>query len=211
MLLAELNARLAAAGTSSLASASHDVRIMDAAIRPIADGLTLCGRARLVTATPSDNKPLHDAVRDVARGDVIVVDAGGDLGHGIFGEILATCCLVRGGAGVVIDGAVRDIAALRRLELPVFAAGRNPRPATKQQPGRPEARVRCGGVTVERGDFIVGDDDGVVVVPHAAAQQVASKSAALAEREAEIIAGLKDGGDLADLFARRDLPSVEGT
>jgi len=102
-------------------------------------------------------------------GDVIVVDGKGDLTSALMGEIMCQQCVALGVAAVVIDGAVRDSEAIRELAFPMYAAGLNPNGPTKYVPGRVNHPVSLGGVTVNPGDLVVGDADGVTVIERAKA------------------------------------------
>jgi len=138
---------------------------MNPAIKPVKEGLKLCGPAITVRLRPADNLMVHKAVDIAHAGDVIVVDTGGNYTNAPWGELLTLSCLKKGIAGVVIDGVVRDVAAIRKLGFPVFCCGSTPNGCDKDGPGEVNTTITCGGVTVNPGDMILGDDDGVVVVP----------------------------------------------
>jgi regulator of RNase E activity RraA len=124
-------------------------------------------------------KQLHRHVLyQVDPGDVVVVDARGDLSSGIFGDMMMTYFKGRRGAGVVIDGCVRDIARIRQLDIPLWVRGATPNyhAQTNLMPYAVNVTVACGGVTVVPGDIIVADDDGAVCVPVALAEQMLEKA-----------------------------------
>jgi RraA family protein len=165
-------------------------------IAPLSPSMRLAGPAVTVEVRPGDNLMLHAALAIAQPGDVIVVDGKGDLSSALMGEIMARQCLAVGVAGVVIDGAVRDSAAIRALGLPIFAAGCNPNGPTKSVPGRLNHPISVGGVSVKPGDLVIGDADGVVVVER---EQVA---ALLSLAEEKLAAETRR---IADIEGRRQL------
>ncbi|MBV7429389.1 MULTISPECIES: RraA family protein [unclassified Acidovorax] len=131
------------------------------ALRP---RMKVAGPAFTVDVRPGDNLMIHAAIMLAQPGDVIVVDGKGDLSAALMGTIMMTACKQRGIAGVVIDGAVRDTQEIDEMDYPVFSAGSNPNGPTKSVAGRVGHPISVGGVTVNAGDFIIGDADGVLVV-----------------------------------------------
>lgn len=142
-------------------------RIMDNGIRPLALSMKVCGPAFTVQVRPGDNLMVHAAVMLARKGDVVVVDAGGNCDFGIWGQIVSRAAMARGIAGVVLDGAVRDAADIAADGLPVWSRGINPRGGSRDGPGEIGFPVCCGGLMVEPGDIVVADGDGVCVVPAA--------------------------------------------
>jgi regulator of RNase E activity RraA len=126
-------------------------------------------------------------------GEVIVVDAGGDLTNAIIGEIMTTLAQKRRVAGFVIDGAIRDSDAIAIENFPVYARGVTHRGPYKDGPGEINVTVVVGGQVVQPGDIIVGDADGVVAVPRDVAAEVAKAARAQMEREAKTLASIADG------------------
>jgi regulator of RNase E activity RraA len=139
-------------------------------------------------------------------GDVVVVDARGDLTSGVFGAMMMTYFRGRGGAGVVIDGCVRDSAEIKRLGLGLWLRGVTPNFHTQTGlfPFAVNVPIACGGVTVLPGDLIVADDDGAVVVPIALAPELARKAGEHAEWEEFSRLRLSEGGDLRKYYPLRD-------
>ena len=133
-------------------------------IAPLAPSMRFAGPALTVELRPGDNLMIHAALAIAKPGDVIVVDGKGDLASALMGEIMCQQCVALGIVGVVIDGAVRDSVALRELGLPVYAAGLNPNGPTKFIPGRINHPISIVGVSVNPGDLVVGDGDGVTVI-----------------------------------------------
>jgi RraA family protein len=135
-----------------------------AALRP---RMKLAGPALTVEVRHGDNLMIHAAMALAKPGDVLVIDGKGDQTAALMGAIMITACKQLGLAGVVIDGAVRDSLELDDMDFPVFSFGTNPNGPTKNVPGRIGYPVSCGGVTVQSGDLVVADADGVVVIERA--------------------------------------------
>jgi 4-hydroxy-4-methyl-2-oxoglutarate aldolase len=159
-------------------------------ISPLAPSMRLAGPAVTVEVRPGDNLMIHAALALAKPGDVIVVDGKGDLSSALMGEIMCQQAAALGIAGVVIDGAVRDSEAIRELGFPMYAAGLNPNGPTKSVAGRVNHPVSIGGVTVNPGDLVIGDADGITVIErHKAAAMLplaADKVAAETKRIADI-------------------------
>ena len=158
-------------------------QVMDPAIRSLTGG-HLIGPAYPVLTMAGENSTLHRAVVGAPVGSVLVVDAGGYLGRAVWGEVLTVAAEVAGIRGVVIDGAVRDFDELQKQELPVFARGACAAGPHKGWQGRIGQPIQCGGVPVSPGDLVVGDGDGVVVVPSSLLEDVhqAARDRLAAER-----------------------------
>jgi 4-hydroxy-4-methyl-2-oxoglutarate aldolase len=161
--------------TSTLSDAMGRHGAVDSAIRPVYDNIRMVGCALTVLCFPGDNVMTHKALTMVAPGDVLVIDDG-DYNTGCFGHKSAMLARSKGGAGVVVSGSVRDVAAIRQDRFPTFARSISPRAPQKNTPGSINVPVQIGGIVVNPGDIIVGDDDGVVVVPLAAAERVLEKA-----------------------------------
>ncbi|MFT4191590.1 MAG: RraA family protein, partial [Comamonas sp.] len=146
--------------------------------------LTVAGPALTVKLRPGDNLFLHKALDLAQPGDVLVVDAAGALDNAILGEMMGRYAVSRGVAGIVIDGAVRDVAGLADLPIPVVARGVTPNGPFKSGPGEIGYPVAAGGVVTAAGDLVVVDTDGVIVLPQRDAAQVVEKARAHAQTEA---------------------------
>ena len=169
--------------------------VMDPGVKPLDPSMKMVGRALPVRCYPGDNLALYQGIDAARPGDVLVFDCGG-YAAGHFGDMMAHACLAKGVAGVVIDGTCRDRNDIVELGLPVFTRGLNPAGTVKASLGKVGERVIAGGVSVEPGDIVFGDCDGVVVVPAAEADQVFD--AALAKhRKEELIAARLDAGESA--------------
>jgi RraA family protein len=162
-------------------------------LRAMHRGGKLFGPAWTVKVPPGDNLMVHKSLDMAAPGDVIVVDAGGVLEGAIIGEIMSSWAAKRGIAGLVIDGAIRDAAALARMDFPVYAKGVTPRGPYKNGPGEINCPVSIGGMVVMPGDIIVGDEDGLVCVPHADAEEILALARAQRDREDAILADIAKG------------------
>jgi 4-hydroxy-4-methyl-2-oxoglutarate aldolase len=159
-------------------------------IAPLSPTMRFAGPALTVEVRPGDNLMIHAAMAIARPGDVIVVDGKGDLSSALMGEVMSQQCVALGVAAVVIDGAVRDSQAIRELGFPMYAAGLNPNGPTKFVPGRLNHPVSVGGVSINPGDLLVGDADGVTVIERHKAAAVlplaAEKVAAETQRIAQI-------------------------
>lgn len=162
-------------------------------LRPMHHGGILAGPALTVKTRPGDNLMIHKAIMLAVPGDVIVVDAGGDLTNALIGEIMVTEAMTAKIAGFVIDGAIRDSGAICAGTMPIYAAGVTHRGPYKDGPGEINVPIALDGMIVNPGDLILGDDDGVLCVPTEDAADVlaaAQKKSALEERSlADIRAG----------------------
>lgn len=184
--------------TAVLGDAMGRMGAMSGQIRPLWRGAALLGTVLPVWVRTGDNLKIHHALALARPGDVLVVNGQGSLAHGLVGELMATSAAHRGVRGLVIDGAVRDIDALETLGFSVFGRGVSPAGPSKEGTGEVGYAIACGGIVCCPGDAIVGDADGVVVVPQEMVEQVGADARAVllaeqAKREA------MDRGDF-DLF-----------
>ncbi|MPS78465.1 MAG: RraA family protein [Achromobacter sp.] len=167
-----------------------------ARLRPMHDGSLLAGPALTVRTRPGDNLLVHKALQLAQPGDVVVVDAGGDLTNAIIGEIMTTYAQTRGLAGIVINGAIRDCGTIRRGSFPVYAAGVTHRGPYKDGPGEINVTIALDGMTIEPGDLILGDEDGLLALPYdqvpALFEAASAKHAVEEQMLAQIAAGTLD-------------------
>lgn len=170
------------------------IAAVDSAIKPYGKG-QLLGTAFTIRVAQGDNLMLHAAMDLAREGDVIVIDAGGFEERAIFGELMSTYMKSRGIRGVVCDGAIRDSEALREMEnFPVFARSATPNGPYKNGPGEIGVPVVIGGKTVNPGDIVVGDADGVLFIRPEDADAIADATEKIEEKEALIMKHiLKDG------------------
>lgn len=179
--------RFKSVSTSTLSDAMGRHGAMHPEIRPIFENVSMVGTAFTVLCFPGDNLMTHRALQMLEPGDVMVIDDG-DYATGCFGHRSALQVLARGGVGVVASGSTRDVALLRRDRFPMFCRGVSPRAPQKNTPGSINVPVHVGGIVVSPGDVVVGDDDGVVVVPLAEAEEILAKATRRDRFEAEAIA-----------------------
>lgn len=163
------------------------IAAVDNAIKPVGKG-QLLGTAFTIRVPHGDNLMFHAAMDLAKPGDVIVIDAGGFTDRAIFGELMATYCKTRGIKGIVCDGAIRDKSGLAEMEdFPVYAKAASPNGPYKNGPGEINVPVVIGGKVVHPGDIILGDDDGLVVIDPAIAEEIAEATHAVERKEAEIM------------------------
>lgn len=153
----------------------------------------LAGPALTVKARPGDNLMLHKAIDMAQPGDVIVVDAGGDLTNSLMGELMLAYAIRRGVAGFVLNGAIRDADQFIAMNLPVFAVGITHRGPYKDGPGEINVPIALDGMVIHPGDLMLGDSDGVLAVPIDAAEEVYAKTAAKQDAEARQMAAIEAG------------------
>ncbi len=191
---ATLTSRFAELPVANVSDSMNRMTAAGSRLRPFFEaGHTMAGPALTVKVRPGDNLMLHKALDMAAAGDVIVVDAGGDLTNAIMGEIMAYIAQDRGVAGIVIDGAIRDADEIRRCGLPVFAAGVTHRGPYKDGPGEINATIAIDGMVIRPGDLILGDGDGVLCVPLEEAEAVLSATEAKQAAEQKDIAAIRAG------------------
>lgn len=164
-----------------------------ARLRPMHSGGPMAGCALTVKTRPGDNLFVHKALDLAQPGDVVVVDAGGDLTNAIIGELMSSYAASRGIAGIVINGAVRDADTLRKNELPIFAAGVTHRGPYKDGPGQINVPVSLDGMVIQPGDIVVGDGDGVLCIPLANAEAICAAAEDKHAQEEQTIAAIAAG------------------
>ena len=169
-------------------------------IGPVWPGARVAGPAVPVRCTPGDNLGIHVGVTKAPPGSVLVVDVGHEPELGYWGEVLTTAAEAAGIAGLVIDGCVRDVDALAAHGFPVFSAGIALTGATKDKAGSVGLPIRVGEVAVEAGDWVVGDADGVVIVPGDTLADVLAASATRTDKEAALFTQLRAGRTTIELL-----------
>lgn len=167
---------------------------MDCGIRQMFPARKLAGPAVTVKVRIGDNFMLHKGISLVQPGDVLVVESQGGNSYAVCGDLMVSCMDKLGVAGIVVDGTVRDIEVLREIGMPVFARGTVSGAGDKDGPGEVNFPVACGGVVVNPGDLVFGDENGVVVIPRNDIEEVFAgadkKLAAEEKRHAEIASGI---------------------
>jgi regulator of RNase E activity RraA len=177
----------------NLADAMGRFNFMDAGIQS-RTGLPLCGLAVTVNARPADNLMIHKALQVASPGDIVVVNTCGNTTSAVFGELMCNTAVAAKLGGIIVDGAIRDVDGLAALGFPAFSRSVCAGGCDKDGPGEINVPISCGGTVVMPGDIIVGDRDGVAVVPRAHAEEVLALVAALMQRETKRIAEIKAGG-----------------
>jgi 4-hydroxy-4-methyl-2-oxoglutarate aldolase len=196
--------RFAAFDSATLYEAAGQKGMIDPSIRPAWPGARLLGRAATVDCPPGDNLMLHIAVAHAQPGVIIVATVGGYMSAGAWGEILTAAAQARGIAGLVIDGAVRDIDAIRETQFPVFSRGLAIGSCTKERSGKVDVPIQFGGATVRPGDLILGDADGLVVLEQEHLDAVHETAVGRRRRESEIITQLREGRTTIELLGLVD-------
>lgn len=171
-----------------------------AGLLPLNPQARLLGTAYTIRPWPGDNLTLHYALKHAQPGQVLVVDGGGHTDVALWGELMSLCAKAQGLAGIAVDGAVRDRDVLEKLDFPVYARAVTPRGPLKLAMGQVNLPVNCGGVVVQPGDLLVGDADGLVVIPAAQADQVLTAALAVAARERQLQSQIRGGAVLYDLL-----------
>ena len=181
---------------ANVSDSMHRMTAGGSRLRPMHRQGVLAGPALTVKARPGDNLMLHYALDIAEPGDVIVVDAGGDLSNALIGEMMVAYAVKRGVAGIVINGAIRDAANIGAGDFPLFAAGISHRGPYKDGPGEINVPIAIDGMVIEPGDLVIGDDDGLLCVPYDHVAEVydraAAKHAAEEKQMQQIAEGIND-------------------
>ena len=188
----DLLARFRGLASPNLADAMGRFNFMDQGIRS-RSGFPLCGLAVTVSCRPADNLMVHKALQVAEAGDIVVVSTCGNTTSAVFGELMCHTAVAKKLGGIIVDGAIRDVDGITRLGLPAFSRTVCAGGCDKDGPGEINVPVSCGGTVVAPGDIVVGDEDGVAVVPRAEAERVLALVAELMEREKKRIAEIQAG------------------
>jgi len=181
------------APTGNVCDAMDRLGAMHYLIKPLDPASRLCGPALTVRARPGDNLMVWKAVDLTRPGDVLVIAVYGFTTTSTFGENVVKAARTKGVAGIVCDGLCRDTTGIRETGVPTFVLGAVPSSPGKDGPGEIGGPVSCGGIAVQPGDLVVGDEDGVVVVPMADLAATGQRLAAIAAKEAKMTADLAGG------------------
>jgi 4-hydroxy-4-methyl-2-oxoglutarate aldolase len=210
----ELVNRLERLDSPAVADARRGLGVLHPRIHTLVPGQTIAGPAFTVRAYPGSMMTIQRALIEAAPGDVVVVDAGGDvLSGGLWGDLMSVEASRRALRGIVVDGAARDSQGLRRVGFPTFAAGVTPRLGTNLQIGPTQVPVSCGGVAIQPGDWLIGDDDGLVVIPAAELAATVTLAEAIKEKDREVARRLEQGEVMADIlgfhrFLREEIENI---
>ncbi len=169
------------------------IAAVDSSIRP-QNTTILLGTAFTIRVPQGDNLMFHKAMDMIRPGDVIVIDAGGFTERSIFGELMTLYCMKKGAAGIVVDGAIRDYDAIHKMDFPVYAKSVTPNGPYKNGPGEINVPIVIGGKIVHPGDIIVGDQDGIIIIPPSIAKEVADKTMEVVRKEEKIKTNIISNG-----------------
>ncbi len=167
---------------------------MHGRIAALAPTMRVCGPAFTIEVRPGDNLMIHAAMAMARPGDVLVIDGKADLTCALMGNIMLNACKKLGFAGVVLDASIRDTEELLALGFPVWSVGANPNGPSKFVPGRINWPVSCGGITVNPGDLVIGDADGITVIDREKAASLLPLAAKKVADERQRIADITGGG-----------------
>ncbi|MET0987675.1 MAG: 4-carboxy-4-hydroxy-2-oxoadipate aldolase/oxaloacetate decarboxylase [Steroidobacteraceae bacterium] len=189
-------------GAATLHEAAGRIGALPGAIKPVAPTMRVAGPAFTIHVPPGDNLWIHRALYAAAPGDVLVVCTSGGIEWGYWGDVLNEAAIAQRLGGLVIDGGVRDVAGLSEASFPVFANGVCIRGTVKEFEATAWLRqpIRIGDVVIRQGDLVVGDRDGVVVIPSSAIESVLEKGAAREADERKKIARIRAGERTIDLY-----------
>lgn len=200
--------------TSFIVDASGGKCALDWRIKPVGQVRPFAGVALTCYCGPADNLALCAAVNQCTEGDVIVAATDGFTGCSVVGDLLLGIAKNRGATAFVTDGLIRDLNDIEALEFPCFAMGVTPNSPARNGPGAVGLPVHCGGMGISSGDVIVGDRDGVVVVPRSAVESVLDRLKVVRNAEAELLGkvrgGLKEVSFVAQLLASNRVRTVDG-
>ena len=164
-----------------------------ASLRPMHASGGMAGAALTVRARPGDNLMFQKAIDMAVPGDIIVVDAGGDVTNALMGELMLAYAITRGVVGFVVNGAIRDVDAFKETNLPTFAVGVTHRGPFKDGPGEINVPIAIDGMVFEPGDIVIGDSDGVLCVPLDQAEEILAKAEAKHAAETRQLQAIAEG------------------
>ena len=196
--------------SATVHEASGGKGALSSSIKPISPEMKVCGPVVTVSVRPGDNLMLHKAIYVAEPGDVIVADAGGYCEAGAWGEIMAVAATARGIAGFVFNGSVRDSQVMTDMAFPVFARGLSIKGTEKVSLGRINHTLNLDNITINPGDLIVGDRDGLVVVARDEAEAVLAASLAREEKESLIKERLRRGESTLEIYGFGDILKARG-
>ena len=192
--------RLLKLGTGPVSDALDKGGAMDHEMRPWSANARMAGPAFTVQIHTADILMVSKALAECPAGHVLVIDGHGERNTALWGGLTTLSALRKGLAGVVVDGAIRDLASIRGSKLPVFARAVVPNAGGAQYAGKLQVPVACGGAVVHPGDWLVGDDDGVVEIPASRLEETLEKATRIVEAEKRIAKAIRAGVEVATLL-----------
>lgn len=193
-------ARLLKYGAGPVSDALGKGGAMDHEMRPWSANPRMAGPAFTVQVHTADILMVSKALAECPAGHVLVIDGHGERNTALWGGLTTISAFRKGLAGIVIDGAIRDLADIRKSRLPVFARSVVANAGGAEYAGKLQVPVSCGGQVVNPGDWLVGDDDGVVVIPTARLDEALDKAGRICEAEKKIAKAIRDGVEVATLL-----------
>lgn len=172
----ELVTKFQSIPTTAISDAMDGLSNLDSAIKPLKEEYKFAGRALTVKTAVGDNLAVQKAIRNAKEGDIIIIDAKGDQYRAMAGDFVVGMAQTMGVGAIVVDGVIRDIIGIKELNFPVFSKGTTVAASGKAGVGEINIPISCGGQVIHPGDILVGDADGVVVIPQAQEQEVYSKA-----------------------------------
>jgi 4-hydroxy-4-methyl-2-oxoglutarate aldolase len=185
---------------ATLLEAAEKMGALSSGIKPLSNHFHICGPALPVSSPPGDNLTLHEAITLARPGDVLVVDTSGEYEAGYWGDIMTHAAQERGVQGLVIDGCVRDYDNIIQANFPVFSRGLCIRGTTKKGGGTINEPIKMGEVTISTGDLIVGNSDGVVVIPNEKVSVVLENAKKREDFEEKIREEIKNGKTTMEIY-----------
>lgn len=186
--------------TTAVSDALNGMNNLEATIKPVSSHLSVAGRAFTVKVRAADNKLVLRGIGEASAGDVLVIDAKGYMNNAVAGDFVIGLAQTLGLAGVVVDGVVRDIGAIKDMNFPVFCKGVTTAASDKRGSGEVNVPISCGDTVISPGDIIVGDEDGVVCVPQARAEEILQKAKDKIKKDEERERGVLGNPEAARAF-----------
>ena len=184
---------LASYATADISDQLNGLYTLDPAIKPHGAGNKVCGPCFTVKLPPGDNLMLHKALEVAQPGDVIVVDGGGQQSRAQAGEMVAQKAKHKKIAAIVVDGLIRDLESVEESDFTIFAKGVTPLGPTKNGPGEINTPINCGGIVIHPGDIVIGDEDGLVVVPQQHLNLIIERMGSWKEATSKYIENVRKG------------------
>jgi|SRR5690554_5758712 len=206
MGISTIQEKFLALPTTAISDATGGHTNLDAKIKPLSDHFKIAGRVVTVRLPDGENRAVLEAISIAKEGDIIVIDAKGNTNRAVAGDFVASLAKGVGVQGFVVNGVIRDIAAIRELDFPVFSLGTTVAAGNKHGGGKVNVPIAIGGVSVQPGDFIIGDVDGVIVVPQGEEEEIIRKAEAkLAKDEAREKEALANGEESIRAYIQKAL------